>query len=101
MYDIKEKSAREIDKARLPSPIVLSLSYARGRVWIGTEGGLASCTSAQADWRTLTKDDQLVYNVVSAITGDPRHLWVGTMGGGFTRLMGMVGWKRDDTDSDE
>ncbi|NQT18924.1 MAG: hypothetical protein HQ592_04405 [Planctomycetes bacterium] len=100
-YDIKAKSAEQIDKARLPSPIVLSLAYTRGRVWIGTEGGLASCTGAQADWRTLTKDDELVYNIISAIAGDSRHLWVGTMGGGFSRLMGMFRWKRDDMEFDE
>jgi len=89
VYDTENKSIREIDKAKLPSPVVLTLSYARGRICIGTEGGLASCTPSETDWRIWTKDDLLVHNIVSAVAGDSRYLWVGTMGAGFTRLTGV------------
>ena len=89
VYDTQGKTLEQIDDAKLPSPIVLTLSETRGRIWIGTEGGLASCTHNQDDWRAWTKDDVLAYNVVSAVTGDPDYLWVGTMGGGFSRLSGL------------
>ena len=89
IYDTQGQTLEQIDDAKLPSPIVLTLSEARGRIWIGTQGGLASCTHDQGDWRAWTKDDVLAYNVVSAVTGDPDYLWVGTMGGGFSRLSGL------------
>jgi len=88
-YDTEKNSAREIDRAKLPSPVVLTLAYARGRICIGTHAGLASCTPDGGDWRTWTKDDLLVDNVVGAVAGDAQYLWVGTMGGGFTRLTGV------------
>ena len=89
IYDIKGKSIEEVNKARLPSPIVLTLSRIGSRIWIGTEGGLAYCKNAEEGWQVLTKDDKLVHNIVSAIAADSKYLWVGTMGGGFTRLTGL------------
>jgi len=89
VVDAKRLAATEIDKSKLPSPIVLSLSSWRNRTWIGTEGGLAACAPDGTDWLTFTKQNALVENIVSCTTGDATYLWVGTLGGGFTRLAGV------------
>jgi len=92
-YDIAHDSLAQVEPALLPSPVVLTIAATRGRIWIGTVAGLASCRPDATDWQTFTKDDVLSGNVVSAVEGDARYLWVGTLGGGFTRLTGVGEWQ--------
>ncbi|HUU97020.1 MAG TPA: hypothetical protein VM487_14870 [Phycisphaerae bacterium] len=89
VVDTANLAASEIDKSRLPSQIILSLSSWRDRIWIGTEGGLAACTRDGTDWQVLDKENALADNNVSCTSGDATYLWVGTLGGGFSRLAGI------------
>ena len=86
----KNDSAAEIDKSKLPSPNVLSLSVARGRIWIGTDAGVAAFTPDRQNWLVFTRNDLLVDNNVSCVTSDSGYVWVGTLGGGMTRLAGIA-----------
>jgi|GEM_PF-5619346 len=95
-YDIALERLAQVEASLLPSPVVLTICATRGRVWFGTEGGLVSCRPDATDWQTFTKDDVLPANVVSAVEGDAEYLWVGTMGGGFTRLTGAGQWPEQE-----
>jgi len=89
-YECQTGKFQQIPHEHLPSQQVLSMLHAGGRIWIGTEGGLASCLPNGSGWRTIRKEDKLVHDVVSAIAADIQYLWVGSMGGGFTRISGIL-----------
>lgn len=65
----------------LPSDTVFALAAEPGRVWVGTDAGLARYQDGR--WTTWTTADGLPYDVVTSLAVDPGtgDLWVGTMGG--------------------
>ncbi len=67
------------------APVVLALHEdRRGRLWVGSEGGLARWDGAS--WRDFTMRDGLSTNRVRVITDDAAgNLWIGTEGGGLNR----------------
>ncbi|MBI4584607.1 MAG: ABC transporter substrate-binding protein [Planctomycetes bacterium] len=73
--------------AGLPSEKVLCIRAGGGRVWAGTEAGLAGYEEGR--WRTWGVKDGLPHPVVLSLDLSPRtgDLWIGTMGG-LARLSG-------------
>ena len=58
-----------------------------GRLWVGTEGGLA-CWNEKA-WQTFTTNNGLSANIISAIADDSDgDVWVGTEHGGLDLMRG-------------
>lgn len=58
----------------------------KGRLWVGTQNGLAYQTEEHL-WKAITTHDGLSANVVRAIADDTEgNLWVGTEGGGLNCL---------------
>jgi signal transduction histidine kinase/streptogramin lyase len=58
-----------------------------GRLWVGTQGGLA-CWDEQG-WQTFTISNGLTANIISAIADDAAgNVWVGTEHGGLDLLRG-------------
>ena len=57
----------------------------RGRLWVGTQGGLG-CWDGRG-WKVFTTKDGLSADAVRALASDPADgLWIGTVGGGLNRL---------------
>lgn len=69
----------------LPSDKMMSVVVDGGRVWVGTDNGLA-CYEEEK-WTTYGVEDGLAYPVVISLAVDPatRDIWAGTMGG-LTRI---------------
>ncbi len=65
----------------LPSDTVFALAVEPGRVWVGTDQGLARYQDGR--WTSWGTADGLPYAVVTSLAVDPQtgDLWVGTMGG--------------------
>ncbi|MDH4094847.1 MAG: regulator [Betaproteobacteria bacterium] len=59
---------------------------AQGRIWLGTDGGLARVNGARFD--VLTTREGLFSNTVFAMASTPQALWVGGYGG-LARLRGV------------
>ncbi|HZQ48257.1 MAG TPA: two-component regulator propeller domain-containing protein, partial [Verrucomicrobiae bacterium] len=58
----------------------------KGRLWVGTQNGLAYQTEDHV-WKSLTTHDGLSANIIRAIADDADgNLWVGTEGGGLNCL---------------
>jgi len=56
-----------------------------GRLWVGTDAGLACQTQGQ--WTLYTTRDGLPANAVHALAEDSSgHVWIGSEGGGLTRF---------------
>lgn len=78
------------DSAGLPQNNVKALLQSRnGYVWVGTKGGLARFDGSRFRVYDDRTPDQLkeaeVWNLVE---GDDDSLWIGTFGGGLTRMSG-------------
>jgi ligand-binding sensor domain-containing protein len=65
----------------LPSDTIFALAVEPGRVWVGTDKGLARYQDGR--WTSWGTADGLPYAVITSLAVDPAtgDLWVGTMGG--------------------
>lgn len=69
------------------NPVVLALHQdGRGRLWVGTQGGLARYD--EKGWEFFTQQHGLSTNEISAIADAPDgSIWIGTRGGGLNRFL--------------
>lgn len=72
----------------LPHNRIRAIKVDEGRVWVGTDGGLA--LREQGRWRSWTVQDGLSAPVISAIDidGATGEIWLGTWGSGLLRFSG-------------
>ncbi len=73
----------------LPSNVVYALAAGSDAVWVGTEGGLARLKNEHITVHSVSSG-ALRENVVRAVlvtgSGADETVWIGTLGGGLTRL---------------
>ncbi len=76
---------RAVGTETLPAEVSALYQDHAGRLWVGTQGGLA-CREA-GRWRLFTRADGLSAEEVRALAEDAQgNLWIGTVGGGLDRL---------------
>lgn len=60
----------------------ITIDEMRGRVWIGTNEGLSSCSLEGTEWTRYTENTGLPNNVIRVLTTDNNgNVWVGTPSG--------------------
>jgi ligand-binding sensor domain-containing protein len=71
----------------LPSDKIFALAMEEGRLWVGTEDGLALLENGQ--WKQFGTDQGLIYPVITDLAVEPEtgDLWIATFGG-VSRLSG-------------
>ena len=78
-------------KDGLPDDHVFAVKSDGGRIWVGTENGLALIDKKTAKVvKVWTEKDGLPWRAVTAIDVDPKtgDVWLGLFGGGLARLSG-------------
>ena len=74
----------------LPNDHIFAVKVNGGRVWIGTENGLACLDKKTGEIRSWGERDGLPWRVVSSIDVNPvtHEVWLGLFGGGLARFSG-------------
>ncbi|OQA05470.1 MAG: Two component regulator propeller [bacterium ADurb.Bin374] len=76
----------------------LTVDERAGRVWIGTNEGLASCNLECGDWKRYTSKDGLPNDVIRDVAVDAKGVvWVGTPSG--VASFDGESWKKHDSTS--
>ena len=87
LFEIVDGQLQRAQGAESLHPVVHALHQEQpGKLWAGTEGGLARWDGAH--WRLFTTHDGLSANNVRAIAATTAgDLWVGTLGGGLNHFV--------------
>jgi len=74
----------------LPNDHVFAVKAHEGKVWIGTEDGLACYDKRTGKMQSWTEKDGLPWRVVTAIDVNKKtgEVWLGLLGGGLARFSG-------------
>ncbi|NOS69613.1 MAG: hypothetical protein HOP33_06760 [Verrucomicrobia bacterium] len=87
VFEFRERLTRRVAASALPNPIIRALYEDRsGRLWIGTENGVAAFKDGQVTAAYTNWAGQSGYDVRCILEDRAGTFWFGTQGQGLTRL---------------